>query len=982
MVTDGVSSLVIDELCDRSVDQNIAVVCFYCDFQIQKMQTPEKVLGALAKQIVRGLGVIPDEIGGAFRTSRSQVGGRGLRVPEALSLLKSAIAPLDRAFICIDALDELLVKHLPTLLRSLHDISQSCPGVRFLFTGRPHIEAEIENYFPGAARVLQMKGTRQDIMRYVEMMLDDDPNPEAMNDSLRAEIMNRVSETISDVYATTIFCSSLELVLIVVPRFLLVSLNITAVLEETTIYDRREQLKTMTSGRGLNDAYDVALDRIKGQTVGKSKLGMAALMWISRSEQPMSPDELCHALGVQIGFTDPNPDCIPSMQTILASCLGLATVDKEESKVRLVNFTLLEYFNSRCEFFQNAYVVMAEVCLTYLNFDCIRRLESMPATEARKYPFLWYASDYWGHYARHETTEGVKSLALHLLDGFESHISASLLLGMPKGDLAGSLTRFTGLHCVAYLGVHEIAEALLDIRDWDVDMADCWGRTPLICASMKGHEGIIEVLLAKSGTTLNKKDRNGRTALCWAALYGQEGAAKLLLERGEVNPESRDNHGRTPLFHAAESGSEGIVKMLLERQEVNPNLQDISGRTPLSHAARSGSEGTLKLLLELDVVNPESQDNYGRTPLSHAAESGSEGIVKMLLDREEVNPESQDKDGRTPLSRAAAAFVGEGAVKLLLELKEVNPESRDNSGRTPLSYAARHGNEGTVELLLKRQDVNPESLDNSGRTPLSHAAVAGGGEEKVELLLKREEVNPDSRDNFGRTPLFHAAGTAGGEGAVKLLLAREEVNPESQDNGGRTPLSHAAGFGSEGTVELLLKRQDVNPESLDNAGRTPLIRAVYTYEGEKIVKLLLAHQEVNPEWRDNTGRTPLSHAVCAYEGEKVVKLLLAREEVNPESRDNSGRTPLSHAAGAGVGEEILKILLGRGEVDLESRDNSGRTPLSHAAGTGGGRTVKFLLKLEGVNPESRDNSGKRPLYYAHGGTRASLSERSRGSIWG
>ena len=56
------------------------------------------------------------------------------------------------------------------------------------------------------------------------------------------------------------------------PRFLLVSLNITAVLEETTIYDRREQLKKMTSGLGLNDIYRVALDRIKGQTVGKSKL--------------------------------------------------------------------------------------------------------------------------------------------------------------------------------------------------------------------------------------------------------------------------------------------------------------------------------------------------------------------------------------------------------------------------------------------------------------------------------------------------------------------------------------------------------------------------------------------------------------------------------------------------------------------------------------------------------------------------------------
>ena len=308
MLTDGISSLVIDTLCDRVVDQGIAVACFYCDFQSRKIQTPENVLGALVKQIVCGLGAIPAEIDAAFRKAKSQVGGRGLRVPEALSLLRAAIAPLDRAFVCIDALDELLGKNLPKLLRSLHAISQSCPRLRFFFTGRPHVGAEITKCFPGGAQFLQIKPTRKDIMRYVEMMLDEDPDPEAMNASLQAEIMNRVSETISDVYVAAIFRSTLEALLIVVHRFLLVSLNITAILDETTIYGRREQLKRMTNGRGLGDAYGTTLDRMRAQSEGKSRLGMAALMWVSRAERPMSPDELCHALGVQIGSTDPNPN--------------------------------------------------------------------------------------------------------------------------------------------------------------------------------------------------------------------------------------------------------------------------------------------------------------------------------------------------------------------------------------------------------------------------------------------------------------------------------------------------------------------------------------------------------------------------------------------------------------------------------------------------------------------------------------------------
>ena len=204
MLTNRTSSLVIDELCDQFVDQKIPVAGFYCDFQSQKTQTPEKVLSALIKQIVRGSAAIPTEINSAFQKAKGQVGGRGLRVTEALGLLMAALAPLDQAFICIDALDELLEKHLPQLLRSLHTISQSLPAVRFFFTGRPHIVVEINKYFPGAAQFLEIKPTREDIVKYVEMVLDDDPLPGAMNTGLRAEIMNQVSEMISDVYVIAI----------------------------------------------------------------------------------------------------------------------------------------------------------------------------------------------------------------------------------------------------------------------------------------------------------------------------------------------------------------------------------------------------------------------------------------------------------------------------------------------------------------------------------------------------------------------------------------------------------------------------------------------------------------------------------------------------------------------------------------------------------------------------------------------------------
>jgi len=64
-------------------------------------------------------------------------------------------------------------------------------------------------------------------------------------------------------------------------RFLLVSLNIHAILGESTIHRRREQLSKITDVLGLGGAYCRTIERIKAQGGGKSRLGIAALMWVS-----------------------------------------------------------------------------------------------------------------------------------------------------------------------------------------------------------------------------------------------------------------------------------------------------------------------------------------------------------------------------------------------------------------------------------------------------------------------------------------------------------------------------------------------------------------------------------------------------------------------------------------------------------------------------------------------------------------------------
>jgi len=74
----------------------------------------------------------------------------------------------------------------------------------------------------------------------------------------------------------------------------------------------------MARGLGLEDVYGATLGRIQAQGGERSRLGMAALMWICYSERPLKVDELCHALAVEIGSTDFDLDNVPSIRTVLS----------------------------------------------------------------------------------------------------------------------------------------------------------------------------------------------------------------------------------------------------------------------------------------------------------------------------------------------------------------------------------------------------------------------------------------------------------------------------------------------------------------------------------------------------------------------------------------------------------------------------------------------------------------------------------------
>ena len=186
-------------MCDQARGQNTAITCFYFDFAARKEHSVTNMLGSLVKQIVGGVAKVPEEISRAFQEQKMAIGGRGPRLLDLVKMLQTITSSL-HTFVCIDAVDECAPVHRTKLLDSLKQILEKSPHTRIFIIGRPHIQAEVEKRL--AARVISVSigPSRDDIIEYLRVRLDEDETPDAMDECLAADIMEKIPEIVPEMY--------------------------------------------------------------------------------------------------------------------------------------------------------------------------------------------------------------------------------------------------------------------------------------------------------------------------------------------------------------------------------------------------------------------------------------------------------------------------------------------------------------------------------------------------------------------------------------------------------------------------------------------------------------------------------------------------------------------------------------------------------------------------------------------------------------
>lgn len=623
-------------------------------------------------------------------------------------------------------------------------------------------------------------------------------------------------------------------------RFLLARLFVDSLLDKRTISKVKSTLKAMSDAfqapdRAYDQAYNEAIDRIKGQLSEDTALAMSVLAWIINAKRPLTIVELCHAVAIEPKQEKLDPQDIPDINDLVSVCAGLVSVDEESEIVRLVHYTTQEYLERTQDLWNpGARLSVASTCLTYLSFSTFRNILDIcdiHSLESSGYPFdehpfVNYAAIYWGQHLLPFQVELREQTCLFLRDeALTRH--ARGVDSMVRYKHCHMNEKMNCLHIMARWGMHVLLQEFMPGEGFtptrSIDSRDDFSETPLSYAAASGHENVVKILLDNGADTTSDSLMR---AFFSAARIGHESIVSLLLDRG-VNI---GHCGRTmsiALEEASYNGHERVVRILLRR---GANINNDHGDA-LSVAIEEGHENIVKLLVDPCIDLNTTKVAHCRTALQLASEWGHDHIVRFLLEKgADVHCDSVEG---TALH--LAAYKGhESVIKTLLDWgADINAHSIYGE-YTALHFAIRGGHESVVKMLLDLgADVNAhcvfggaaitcatehhhdnirEMLLDAGadinilggrRGSLLNTLAYRGNTRVLCTMIERYHADPKLVDFHGRSTLLMAACAVDSDAFHYLLDLG--LSPDAMDAKGDGILSYAALGDSEEVFESVLE---------------------------------------------------------------------------------------------------------------------------------------------------------------------------------
>ena len=182
------ASLVVDHLHNDLRNRGSGVAQIYCDYKRQSEQSKINLFGCLARQFLQQQAMIPNDVLAIYRDKLEK--GICASLTDILTILRSAVKDFPRAFIIVDALDELqkTSRVRQDLLSNILEIQAAFP-INLMVTSR-HIESlvsELKN-----AMYLEIRASPEDIRMYAYGHMNDLPKFINNDSALQDTIVNSV----------------------------------------------------------------------------------------------------------------------------------------------------------------------------------------------------------------------------------------------------------------------------------------------------------------------------------------------------------------------------------------------------------------------------------------------------------------------------------------------------------------------------------------------------------------------------------------------------------------------------------------------------------------------------------------------------------------------------------------------------------------------------------------------------------------------
>ena len=241
--------------------------------------------------------------------------------------------------------------------------------------------------------------------------------------------------------------------------FLLARLQMDTIGSQTTPKGIRKTLGTLLSG--IQTTYAEAIERIRTQGEENATLAVRVLCWLYAAKRDLEVDELLHALAVEDCDTSLDVSALTELDILLGVCAGLVTLDAESGILRLVHFTLQEYWRDNAQYlFPDVKEQLSRTCLKYISFDVFTggpcHDDASLAERLLQYRFADYASRYWAIFLEGTIEEKLAEEILEYLDNEKCTSSSIQISWQPRFLYKGSYDVFpknvSKLHITASWG--------------------------------------------------------------------------------------------------------------------------------------------------------------------------------------------------------------------------------------------------------------------------------------------------------------------------------------------------------------------------------------------------------------------------------------------------------------------------------------------------------------------------------------------------